>query len=250
MTKIPFDIKYRPQIESGKYKVETGDKKQVRIICWNRKVNDFPIVALAYDAQKDVEIFINTSVLGEPHTNIASDRLFIVTPEEEFTKWEKAFGLAITDYQLLPRDKDGIANIHDIDEFTKKKAAELLSFAREQFIKDGDVIEKEDFHDAVEKIDDTHKAEMSIEYSLHCKIENGTRHAVMNWEEFQKLAQKFINMGKAGALKDLPRWKKVGLDTGQTTLVVGYTKDEDKLYRNRYVISLSDLEKLPSFKED
>ena len=71
MAKIPFDIKYRPQIESGEYKVETGDKKRVRIICWNRKVNDSPVVALAYDAQKDTEIFINASVLGEPKTDIA-----------------------------------------------------------------------------------------------------------------------------------------------------------------------------------
>ena len=152
MAKIPFDIKYRPQIESGEYKVETGDKKQVRIICWNRKVNDFPITALAYDAQKDVEIFINASVLGEPHTNITSDHLFIVTPEEEPSDWEKAVGLALTDYQLLPRDKDGIANIHDIEEFTKKKATELLSLAREQFVKDGYIIEKKYFHDAVEKV--------------------------------------------------------------------------------------------------
>ena len=52
--------------------------------------------------------------------------------------------------------------------------------------------------------------------------------------------------GKADALKDLPRWKKSGqLATGQTTLVIGFTNEEDKLYRNGYVISLSDLEKLP-----
>ena len=36
--KIPFDIKYRPEIESGKYKVITVvDNKPVRIICWDRK---------------------------------------------------------------------------------------------------------------------------------------------------------------------------------------------------------------------
>lgn len=40
MAKIPFDIKYRPQIESGEYKVETRDGKPVRIICWNKK--DYP----------------------------------------------------------------------------------------------------------------------------------------------------------------------------------------------------------------
>lgn len=28
--KIPFDIKYRPQIESGEYKVETKDERWLR----------------------------------------------------------------------------------------------------------------------------------------------------------------------------------------------------------------------------
>ena len=37
MAKISFDIKYRPQIESGEYKVETRDGKPVRIICWDKQ---------------------------------------------------------------------------------------------------------------------------------------------------------------------------------------------------------------------
>ena len=35
--KIPFDIKYRPQIESGEYKVETNFGSPVEIVCWNRR---------------------------------------------------------------------------------------------------------------------------------------------------------------------------------------------------------------------
>ena len=35
--KIPFDIKYRPQIESGKVQVVTRDDRPVRIICWDVK---------------------------------------------------------------------------------------------------------------------------------------------------------------------------------------------------------------------
>lgn len=48
------------------------------------------------------------------------------------TEFEKAVGLVFTDAQLIPRDKDGIANIHDINEFIKKKAAELLALAKKE----------------------------------------------------------------------------------------------------------------------
>jgi len=46
--KIPFDIKYKNQIKSGKYRVVTryDDEKQVRIVCWNRKDKYRPILAL------------------------------------------------------------------------------------------------------------------------------------------------------------------------------------------------------------
>lgn len=45
MQKIPFDIKYRPEIESGKYKVKTNAGRPVRIICWDAK-NEDPLVQL------------------------------------------------------------------------------------------------------------------------------------------------------------------------------------------------------------
>lgn len=41
----------------------------------------------------------------------------------------------------------------DENKYVQELAAELLDFAREQFIKDGYVIEKKAFHDAVEKVD-------------------------------------------------------------------------------------------------
>lgn len=46
MAKIPFSIDYRPQIESGEYKVETRDDRPVRIICWDASYEDLPIVGL------------------------------------------------------------------------------------------------------------------------------------------------------------------------------------------------------------
>ena len=46
--KIPFDIKYRPQIESGEYTLETAHGCSARIICWD-KIDNCPIVALWRD---------------------------------------------------------------------------------------------------------------------------------------------------------------------------------------------------------
>ena len=124
----------------------------------------------------------------------------------------------------------------------KEYVAELLKLAREELVKQGYVIEKKAFHDAVEKIDDKYKAEMSVQYSLHCKVENGTRHAVMNWNEFQKVAQHFFDCGKAEALKDLPRWEdsQYEMDTPCVNL--------EWLHVGKNMIYLPDLEKLP--KED
>jgi len=45
MERIPFDIKYRPEIEAGKYLVETRDGREVRIDRWDWPDNDYPIVA-------------------------------------------------------------------------------------------------------------------------------------------------------------------------------------------------------------
>lgn len=46
MKKIPFDIKYRPQIESGEYKVVTYFNRPARIICWDANEGSAPLVVL------------------------------------------------------------------------------------------------------------------------------------------------------------------------------------------------------------
>ena len=131
--KIPFDIKYRPQIESGEYKVETRNGESVRIICWDKQ-GECPIVVLScVDGDEGVYTYHEN---GHYINNESIYDLFIITPEEELTEFEKAVGLVFTDAQLIPRDKDGIANIHDIDEFIKKKAAELLAIAKKEILKD------------------------------------------------------------------------------------------------------------------
>ena len=250
--KIPFDIKYRPQIESGEYKVETRDGKHVRILCYDAN-NIVPIVALVTfnDGSEGSRDYYHDGTMNYSGKENPLD-LFIIIPEKELTEFERRLVKFYNDRDSITCDKDGVFNRHEVYELLHSTASELLSLAREQFIKDGYVIEKKAFHDAVEKIDDKHKAEMSIEYSLHCKVENRTRHAVMNWDTFQKVAQKFINIGKDEALKDLPRWKKIGQGDNywpETEFRINgrYLEMNDN-WNSLYEISLKNLEKLP--KED
>ena len=51
---IPFNIKYRPQIESGEYKVRTASGKPARIVCWDMKTElGDPILALITDGERE-----------------------------------------------------------------------------------------------------------------------------------------------------------------------------------------------------
>lgn len=237
-----FDIKYRPQIESGEYKVETRDELPARVICWDRR-GERPLVVLVQQRNGyDDGRFYYESGLADGVGQESDGDLFIITPEPELSEFEHAFGLAIVDAPE-PEEKE------EWYPYIKEKAAELLSLARDQFIKDGYVLEKQSFQDAVEKIDDKDKAEMSIQYSLHCKVENGTRHAVMNWEAFQKVAQKFIDIGKEEALKDLPRWEKSDEEVSHVP-VLFFGLNGDYLHYKGCAISVESLEKLPGFKEE
>lgn len=92
--KIPFDIKYRPQIESGEYKVETRDGRDARIICWDSKAKDArhdtrPIIALVTTPIPGLESLIQCGENGILYKD-AKDRndLIIITPEPELTEFE------------------------------------------------------------------------------------------------------------------------------------------------------------------
>ena len=236
MAKIHFDITYRPQIESGEYKVETDCKEPVTIIKWDLKNDNGNILCYYFDGKEDI-----------PYVTEGKD-LFIVTPEKEMSEFEnrlcEILYFAIND-KIHSTDEEIIKN-------AKELAPELLSLAREQFIKDGYVIEKKAFHDAVENISDKHQAEMSVEYSIHCKVKDGVRHAVMKWDEFQKVAQKFIDIGKAEALKDLPRWYFIrNYKYSQKSFEKTFYNDTiGQLFHKGMKLYIGDLEKLPGFKED
>ena len=134
MAKILFDIKYRPQIESGEYTVENRNGVHVTILEWDIFIHGMAhMMLIRYDDKYE---FVHSNGRINRIGQDSNLDLFIVTPEEEFTEWEKSVGLALTDYQLLPRNKDGMINIHDFKEFIKERADKLLSIARKQAEKD------------------------------------------------------------------------------------------------------------------
>lgn len=63
MTKIPFNIKYRPQIESGEYKVVTREDRPVEIRIWDLK-GDFPVVGVYFDEKNNRETAVQVTAEG------------------------------------------------------------------------------------------------------------------------------------------------------------------------------------------
>lgn len=129
MAKIAFDIKFRPQIESGEYKVETRDGKPVRIVCWDRWSEDGEsIVALInYGTYELTYCFQNTGKFMNSGKT-SKDDLFIIIPEPELTEFEKV----VASWLETAKDEP-ITNEMIVD------AADNLMFcARQQIIKEAE----------------------------------------------------------------------------------------------------------------
>lgn len=212
MAKIPFDIKYRPQIESGEYKVETRSGLPARIVCWDRKTKDMEILALVYNEhiEEDNEDIAEVALNGKmfPRGKNHDYDLFIVTPEEELTEFE----IRLLDW--LSNDTSGEIPIERMKEVARNRAAELRSLVREEFENEApSIIEAQSFREG-------------------------------------------FKVGKAEALRDLPRWKTwgngaCGSSSGLPIAIVkasvsgGYLLVPSLGIGGEQYIMLSDLEKLP-----
>lgn len=127
MAKIPFDIKYRPQIESGEYTVETRDESPARVVCWD--ANSYtPIVFLVTEHDdldnKDKEYTYSCNNFGRAFSIESPKDLFIVTTEPELTEFEQCLADIIMCYE----------GYEDHYAYLKEKAAELLDLARKEII--------------------------------------------------------------------------------------------------------------------
>ena len=223
--KIQFDIKYRPQIESGEYKVETRDGRPARIICWDIEYYypQYKIGALIKNDEGEDFFFLTEKgyfCIKESGECDSNNDLLIVTPEEELTEFEQELVNFFNEGNTILPDKDGVYNKRDCEEFLHKSASKLLAIARDELVDEFVQREDEIEHDA--------------------------------W-------YRGYNQGKAEVLKNLPRWRKWGngaagnsdghpiaLSFGAGGIrfvsVLGTTGEK--------YIMLDDLKKLPGFKED
>lgn len=233
--KIPFDIKYRPQIESGEYKVETRNGLPVRIICWDRKFG-YPIVGLAYEKATGCESYVSAYADGTTSANgkmELSDDLFLITPEPGLSEFEKALSKCICDALVCPEE--------DYDKWAKEYAPELLELARKELVEEHLTPDPELTEFELRLLDwlssDT-CGEISMDEMKKC-VKNRAA------ELRQELAKEHGN--------DLPRWKNASAGTKlPSESIISREGDDPRfgsvaVYDCKY-ITVGELEKLP--KED
>ena len=128
MAKIPFDIKYRPQIENGEYKVVTKDNKNVRIISWDMHTSSGDkIVALVTGQggqfEKNRTYFLDGRCCSSQHD---STSLFILTDSVDLTEFEMQY--ATYRYGSQAVEMFGQEQI----EAVKEEWATILAIVREE----------------------------------------------------------------------------------------------------------------------
>ena len=126
MKKIPFNIKYRPQIESGEYKVVTREDRPVEIKIWDLK-GDFPVVGVYFDEKNNRDTAVQVTAEGrcsiKPNDDYCDD-FFIITSKSDLTEFESA----VQEIFYKGR-KDNI-------DLLKITSNTLLMVARKQMMKD------------------------------------------------------------------------------------------------------------------
>ncbi len=132
--KIPFDIKYRPEIESGRYKVVTGTGLPVEIVHWDLSLRRKPILAvISYVGGKREHRYDTSGMYYDPGFSFSADRdLFILTDEPILSEFEQAVLDAVGHFMkgdyVYPqrRSRDGEKGYDDL----QRVSSELLSLAR------------------------------------------------------------------------------------------------------------------------
>lgn len=198
MSKIPFTLD--AWLKDKSQKIETAFGEPAKVV-FTEGLGKYPILAVIYDGDTTDSAWFTKD--GKSYDGVYG--LFIVTPEEEMTEFEKCLGFAMG-FSL----NDMKENCDETIKHIKDAAKELLAIARKQLI-------EERYTSDPQKTD-------------------------------------LYKLGKAEALKDLPTWEKYPHNAGEEPLVNGILQEDGsykwRLYLNGYKIEISDLEKLPGFKED
>ena len=225
MTKIPFNVKFKSQIESGEYKVELRDGRTVKIIYWEAK-GPAPIIGL-FMADDGYE----TATQAHPNGRWSDDEsyesdydLFLITPEQELTEFEKTLGFAMG-FSLNDMEKSGdtIINI-------KEAASELLALARKELQPEIDA--------------EIEKAYKNADEVMYRKGKEDALKDLPRWRTIEEATTK--------------RTDEDDCVTTETMLVKGWINRVDyrivqpdcMVNRKMLCIPVRDLAKLPGFKED
>ena len=210
MKTIPFDIKYRPEIVSGKYKLVNSEGKNVTVLDWEFHRGDSKVLIVKIARANGYEDAVLYTHDGKRISQI-EDHLSIVTDEPEgLTEFEKEVQVA-SFLEIHPSDVDAI----------KEQAAHLLELARKE---------------------------------LDQEIGRNTQEHIESM--YQEGKKEGIKIGKAEALKDMPRWHKVEkggcFDKPMNFLLEAkeghFYCSSWEVPRDGFLLFVDELEKLP--KED
>ena len=216
-------------------KVETRDGRSVRLICTDVKAKDGAcVIALITndDGEEAYRLFPNGRAFPSESPIEDCTDLFIITPEQELTEWEKAIkdlcwevGMGVVVYK---------------DDLIKKAAADLLDLARKEI--DEEIPEME-FTPIEETLEYKAGFRAGKEETFKELSEKEESPAIIEARSFNAGRKQ----GQAEALKNLPRWKvSNAMPSTMPTVMCG--DNGMILYKDGFEISISELEKLP--KED
>jgi len=140
MKKIPFDIKYRPEIESGKYVVETREGSPVTILEWDEFIHGMAHMILGRYEGK-IEFWNFNGRINRVGSDCNLD-LFIRSNTPELTEFEESIRICVTKHLTTHiKDCNGreISSTVFIDNDTAKElATELLELAKKELCKKED----------------------------------------------------------------------------------------------------------------
>lgn len=125
MTKIPFNIKYRPQIESGEYKVVTREDRPVEIKIWDLK-GDFPVVGVYFDEKNNRDTAVQVTAEGrcsiKPNDDYSDDFFILKNVNDLLNITTKSFDDYIQEGDKVVTNEKGVrVNLSQLKRVAKYK---------------------------------------------------------------------------------------------------------------------------------
>lgn len=266
MSRLKFDIKFKPQIESGEYKVETRDGKPARILCWDKvdECGQYIVALVQYTPEHENMISVCEDGIYKGTYGHGYD-LFIITQEPELSEFEERI------FKLLCQYKE--CDIPLTPENIKSEASMLWTDFEKYFFDlygkegEGDSALRSFYYKgladgkaealrtrATELTENLAKSGLDIDSIPYHLIEFMCNlYDCLNWKEIEETAEAYVTRIKAKALKDLPRW---GEAVGRFPVGRSIMFDEHGFYIASITkpgclyITFDGLAKLPGFKED